>query len=183
MIFKIVILSSTATCLCLCITTCKIELFERKSFRTRTLLFHVGPRRKESWSQLHHSLEIQIGNTFTTGVRSQWERGIDSLQTYCKNKERTSSNLCFTLAFYRCFKIKCFLCKYKWTHFSFFFSFSWFLLPLVCLLGLWCKCSCGFLRGVYAISCTQLIHHSLLRYSKNSNAAWEAEPFAFHEVP
>lgn len=67
----------------------------------------------------------------------------------------------------------------------FFFFLQFFMLspPLVCLLGLWCKCSCGFLRGVYAISCTQLIHHSPPRYSKNSNAAWVAQPFAFHEVP
>lgn len=129
MIFEIVILSSTVRPLCLCITSCKIELSECKSFRTRTLLFHMGPRRKESWPQLHHSVESQIGNTFTRGVRSQWERDIESLQKYCKNKERTPTNLCFTLTFYTCFKIKCFRYKYKWTHFSFFFSFSWFLPP------------------------------------------------------
>lgn len=64
----------------------------------------------------------------------------------------------------------------------FFFFLQLFMIspPFICLLGLWCKCSCGFLRGVYAISCTQLIHHSLLRYSKNSNAACVAQPFAFH---
>lgn len=150
-----------------------VELFECKSFRTRTLLFHVGPGRKESWSQLHHSMEIQIRNTFTTGVRSQWERDIESLQKY---KEKTPTNLCFTLAFYMCFKI---VSSVNINGFIFLFFFQFFMIspPLICLLGLWCKCSCGFLRGVYTISCTQFIHHSLLRYSKNSKRSLSGTAF------
>lgn len=60
---------------------------------------------------------------------------------------------------------------------QFFIFLQFFMIspPLVCLLGLWCKCSCGFLRGVYATSCTQVIHHS--DTARIQKAVGAAQPF------
>lgn len=82
MIFEIVLLSSAATSLCLCITNYKIELLECKSFSTRSFFF-CKKRTLIPVSLVHGNPNK---NTFTAGIRNNEKETLKYFSNIAKIK-------------------------------------------------------------------------------------------------